>query len=575
MIAMGTVMEIAKSKALVFTLDGGAVYIKPRLGLFVGQQVTFAKKELAQRRGRLLTVMPFAAMAAALAVALVAAGFLGAFGPAPVTAGFGQCAAFIALDINPSVQFKIDGDGLVLQAEALNEDGRKLLSGMDLKGMPVDRAVEKAIARSKALGYIQDERGVVLVAGTLNAGNADVSGSRTEYRDKLKAILEGMNGSGGADVLALYIEDSSVKDKADGNGISIGRELLREFAAQNQIEMDEDEVRNGKISDLLDKVSDPNCLPVVTGEPTATPKATDKPTESPAATPTESPTQSPAQPKTPAPTDWPGPGGVSCRVYDSYMKVSWPKASPGDGEFKYYKVVFSVGNPSPKYPDDGYAKAISDIDTTSATIKPNSAYNEGDVGGKIKPGVTYYISVTYVYENGYAYGNTVRAKCPTPPAPTEPPEEFNGKIHVSVKSDHLYIYWDKAPTEEGFWYYKVVFSKTCAHPKYPDYGYLYAIDDIDDFSRNAEPGQEYNNGCEDISPLEAGQSYYIGITYVYEDGKHYSSVVRVKMPGEPEPTPTPDPTPDPTFDPTPTPDPTPEPTVEPTVKPTETPLEGE
>jgi hypothetical protein len=531
MIAMGTVMEIDKRKALVFTLDGSAVYIKPRLGLFVGQQVTFAKKELAQGRRGLLAAMPFAAMAAALAVALVAAGFLGAFGPVPAPAG-GQCAAFIALDINPSVQFKIDGDGLVIQAEALNADGRKLLGGMDIKGLPVNRAVEEAIAHAKALGYIADERGVVLVAGILNAGNADVEGSRPEYRDKLKAILEGMNGSGGADVLALYIDDASVKENADSRGLSIGRELLREFAAQNHIALEDGEVRSGRISDLLDKLSNPNCLPVVTSDPSDTPEATGEPTASPAAT----PTQTPARTDAPAPTDRPETGGVACKVYDGYMKVSWPKADSGDGEFLYYKVVFSMSNPSPKYPDDGYAKAISDIGTTSTTIKANSAYNDGDVGGKIKPGVTYYVSVTYVYENGYIYGNTVRAKCPNPPA--EPPS-FSGTLNCTVADDHLHLSWTKAPTQDGFQYYKVVFSKACSSPKYPDYGYLYAISDIDENSCNAESGQEYDNGCEDISPLEAGQSYYIGITYVYDDGKYYSKVVHVTMPGEPEPPPPP------------------------------------
>jgi hypothetical protein len=326
MIAMGTVIEITKSKALVFTLDGCAVYIKPQHGQFVGQQVTFAKKELAHRRGRPLTAMPFAAMAAALVVALVAAGFLGAFGPAPLSES-GQCAAYIAIDINPSVQFKIDGDGFVLQAEALNGDGRKLLGALRLKGMPADRAVEETIQRAKALGYIQDRQSVVLVAGILNAGNADVESNRSEYRDKLKAILEGMNGSGGADVLTLYIDDANVKKNADSRGLSIGRELLREFAAQNKIDLDENEVRNGKISDLLDKVSDPNCLPVVTGEPTATPKATDKPTESP----TEQPTKSPTQPKTPAPTGRPSPGGVTCKVYDSYMKVPGRRRVPATG----------------------------------------------------------------------------------------------------------------------------------------------------------------------------------------------------------------------------------------------------
>jgi hypothetical protein len=538
MIALGTVMEIEKNRALVFTMDGGVVYIRPRLGLFVGQQVTFAKKELLTARRKLLAALPYAALtAAALAVALVTAGLFGAFGrfgaPVPETA----CAAYIALDINPSVQFSIDEEGTVLSVKAMNGDGRTLLSGLDLVGLPVREAVSGAIAKARELGFIEDERSVVLVAGTLNDGNGEVLGRRSEYRSKLQAILSGMGGNGGADVLALYIEDSSVKEKADGNGLSIGRELLREFAAQSNIALDDNDIRTGKVADLLDKMSDPkNCLPVVTAGPTSTAEAAE-PTVTPSPTPTVTPTpkpqsptpaQSSSAPNTPKPTDRPAPG-VSCKLTADGFKISWPKAGPGKGSFVYYKIVFSIGNPSPKYPDDGYAKVVTDVNTTSATVKANSGYDGGDVGGKIRPGVTYYISVTYVYEKGYVYGNTVRAKCPTPPAATDPPS-FSGTLNCSAEGDRLRLSWTKAPKEDGFCYYKVVFSKSNPHPKYPDDGYLFYFDSINKTScyANAADG------------LDAGEEYYVSITYVYsEDGDtyyYYSSVKRVTVPGAPEAT---------------------------------------
>lgn len=552
MIAMGTVMEIETKKALVFTMDGSVIYVKPRMGLFVGQQIAFTKKEVVTGKKRVLSVLPFAAMAAALlVVACIATGVFrlaGAFQPL----GGSPCTAYIALDINPSIQFKIDEAGAVISVSALNDDGRTLLGKLRLEGEPVERAVQEAIAQAKALGFIKDAGSVVLVAGALNDGNSAVTVKRSEYRSKLEGILGSLGNNNDADVLALYIDDSSVKKNADNNGLSLGRELLKEFAAQNHIDLTDSDVRSGKISDLINRISDPEkCLPVVTPEPEDTPKGTeeatatptDKPTDKPTAEPTKessaAPTDTPEATPTPAPTDKPE-TSVAARAYGTGIKVSWSKAPDTGSKFLYYKIVLSTKDSTPRYPDNGYAKVISNIDELSAVIKPGCGYNGGDLGGCVKAGVTYYVSVTYVYESDALYGNAVRVKCPEEPEPTNPPDTgFDGAVSAYVDGDHIHISWDKAPSDDGFCYYKVVFSKTDSTPKYPDNGYLYCISNIDETSCNAAPGQDYCNGGECIGRLEAGETYYISVTYVYNDSKKYGSVKRVTMPGTPEPTATP------------------------------------
>ena len=551
MITMGTVMEIDSNKALVFTMDGSVGYIKPRLGLFVGQQVAFTRREIVTHKKKLLAALPFAALAAAVvAVVFLAAGFFGAGGFGLFTTQ--QCTAYIALDINPSIQFKIDEDGTVIGSSALNADGRTLLESFNPNGKPIDKAVDEAITWAKSLGYIKDNKSVVLVAGVLNESNSRIAGSRSEYKDKLQAILGGLGENDGADVLALYVDDSSVKDKADSNGLSLGRELLREFAEQNNVDLHDDDIRGGRITDLLDKIGDDaaKCMPVVTPQPTQTPEPTEEPTasptEEPTATPTEepaatptaeptvAPTEAPTQQPTPAPTEKPVISGIACKAVDGAIKLTWPKAGAGDGKFLYYKIVFSVKDATPEYPGSGYVKAIDNINTLSATIKPYSVYSGGDVGGKIKPGVSYYVSVTYVYEKGTFRGNAVRVKCPAPPpdptpAPTAAPSA-GYTVSAYASGDHIHIKWDKAPTSSGFVYYKVVLSKGDSSPKYPDNGYLCYFSDIDQTQCDANPGDCYNGGdiCGD---LKAGETYYISVTYVYDDYKKYGTVKRVKMPG--------------------------------------------
>ena len=50
-------------------------------------------------------------------------------------------AAYLALDINPSVELALDQNGRVLAAEALNEDGATVLQGLALKNLPIAKAI--------------------------------------------------------------------------------------------------------------------------------------------------------------------------------------------------------------------------------------------------------------------------------------------------------------------------------------------------------------------------------------------------------------------------------------------------
>jgi hypothetical protein len=82
--------------------------------------------------------------------------------------------------------------------------------------------------------------------------------------------------------------------------------------------------------------------------------------------------------------------------------LEWSKAE-GQG-FQYYKVVISESNPHPAYPDDGYVDAISNCDDTS--------WSSSLDGGLLKPGHTYYISITVVYDDTRVAGNVKQITVP-------------------------------------------------------------------------------------------------------------------------------------------------------------------
>lgn len=76
-----------------------------------------------------------------------------------------------------------------------------------------------------------------------------------------------------------------------------------------------------------------------------------------------------------------------------------------------YKIVASKNDSTPMYPQNGYYKWITNLDTSSQIIQMGDAYYDGDFS-KFESGHTYYISVTAIYKDKAVPGNTIVIKMP-------------------------------------------------------------------------------------------------------------------------------------------------------------------
>lgn len=134
-------------KGIVLTADGEFRYI-PSPQAEVGAEVPLPSTP--PQRWRLLS------LAAALAAVFIGLGLYRYFLPAPV--------AYVALDINPSLELGIDRQERVVKVVCLNEEARRLAAGVKVRGLPVTKAVTVLLGRAKALEYLDSRRsGVVLV----------------------------------------------------------------------------------------------------------------------------------------------------------------------------------------------------------------------------------------------------------------------------------------------------------------------------------------------------------------------------------------------------------------------------
>ncbi|MDY3982031.1 anti-sigma-I factor RsgI family protein [Paraeggerthella sp. LCP19S3_G8] len=64
--------------------------------------------------------------------------------------------AYVGIDVNPSIELSVNRFGLVVEAEALNEDGRAVLDSVSLENRPYDAAL-KALTESEGFApYVQE-----------------------------------------------------------------------------------------------------------------------------------------------------------------------------------------------------------------------------------------------------------------------------------------------------------------------------------------------------------------------------------------------------------------------------------
>lgn len=551
MVYAGTIIEINNKKTFVFTMDCGVVTLRTREEYILGQQITFTKRD--KYPELVLSVSKRTmAIAAAFLVLVASTATASSFLHNKDQSGFDTVpTALVSVDINPSIEVSINKDEEIVSAQAKNEDGTKLLESLDLTHKKLVDGVNEIIAAAKDMGYLDESRKVVLVSATLyDSAGSDTS---TEYAAQLKDILGRLETeSDSADLLTVYIDDSAIIKEAKDNDLSIGKELLYEYAQTQDAPLTAADIRSASLSELLDKLNaiekngtlvdtlkDPDPIKIADKDTTATPPASETKEETPA--PKPEPVVEPVIDEF-DPT-------LKVSTGDSTISFDWAGLPSGkvtyNGKeyygFNFYKVVASRTNSHPVYPDDGYLVYVSDRSVSKWSVNPGEGnYN---CSPELESGETYYVAITYVFENGKFSSNVKKVTVPVY-------DQFEDKsddecdansissldLSVTSRGDTLKFSWTPVcgssmeydgDTYKDFNFYKVVASRTNPHPVYPDDGYLTYITDCNASSWSLNPYEgNYNYSPE----LESGETYYFSITYVFGNGKVSSNTVEYTVP---------------------------------------------
>ena len=162
----------------------------------------------------------YAPWLAAACLVLVLAGAFGLYSRQNTA----SVASIVSLDVNPSIEMKLNKDARVVSVTALNQDAVAILDGMDLKGADVNVAVNALVGSLLKHGYVDELANSILVT-VEDSDSARGAALQQTLSQEINDILSA--ASINAAVLSQTVSaDSTLQAKADQYGISLGKATL-------------------------------------------------------------------------------------------------------------------------------------------------------------------------------------------------------------------------------------------------------------------------------------------------------------------------------------------------------------
>ncbi|MDO5445641.1 MAG: PepSY domain-containing protein [Eubacteriales bacterium] len=167
-------------------------------------------------------------------IAELAAALMLIFGGVSFYQGKIAIASTIMLDVNPSIEIRLNRSEQVLSVLPLNEDAKVVVGDMDFSGSSLDVTVNALIGSMLRNGYISDIANSILVSVDSD-DPADGQAIQTKLMTKIDAILESGNVSGA--VLGQTVtNDEEILRLAEQYGITSGKaKLIWQITQQNTL----------------------------------------------------------------------------------------------------------------------------------------------------------------------------------------------------------------------------------------------------------------------------------------------------------------------------------------------------
>ncbi len=172
-----------------------------------------------ERRAYMKRIMwkKWVAIAAAFAIIISGIAIIGGISA-------GGSVAVIALDVNPSLELRINKKEKVTDVYALNEEAVKVIGDMDLEGVDLDVAVNAIIGSMLGNGYLSADQNSILIS--VDSKNSDKGDKlRQKISAEIGELLKGQNINASV-ITQSFDKGGEESTKADENGISEAKSAL-------------------------------------------------------------------------------------------------------------------------------------------------------------------------------------------------------------------------------------------------------------------------------------------------------------------------------------------------------------
>ncbi|MBR4636542.1 MAG: PepSY domain-containing protein [Clostridia bacterium] len=165
----------------------------------------------------------------------------------------------VSLDVNPSIEIKLNRNERVVAVVPLNGDAEKVVGSMDFSGVPLDLAVNALIGSMVRNSYLNEFANSVLVT----VDDKDEAKAEELTRRLVSVIDEAMIPQGGGAVIGMTaVHDAELEKLADRYGITLGKAMLINKVAESIPYYSFDELVMLNISEL-NMLLDPKAADVM------------------------------------------------------------------------------------------------------------------------------------------------------------------------------------------------------------------------------------------------------------------------------------------------------------------------
>ncbi|MFB9325245.1 anti-sigma factor domain-containing protein [Paenibacillus aurantiacus] len=241
------VMEIRNNVAVVMTPDGEFRKVKAGEGVQVGDEVRLDEAaQLPRKRAwGARSRYGMGAAAAAIMLLLLTPWLAKVAMPEPAV------AAYLTMDINPSVELGIDAKERVVELHPLNPDGARLIEGLEFKGKTAEAVAAAITSRARDAHYFDSNEGDIFITSVLMKGNEDYEDALTEHvntavKESLAAKKESGPATDAVAVSTLSVPEE-VREEAKQSGVSSGKMAFYLLAKSEGHEVDLEELKHKSI----------------------------------------------------------------------------------------------------------------------------------------------------------------------------------------------------------------------------------------------------------------------------------------------------------------------------------------